>query len=346
MKIKLICSIIILIAWLSIGLVNADIKDVDYNTASEYTYNNTLIEFNSGVVSLSGSGTYSIEKPYVKYDTDFIWRPLNFDKLNSITPFGVIGTVEYSFEIDGVDKWWNKTAGGGAGAWETNSGELREGDDLYDNPAGLVSVWHFNSDSTPGTATDSKGSNTGTLTPGAGGTNTSVAHMWDADGKLGSTTNKAIEFDGTDDYVDCADNIKPTSISILAWVCLNNNTVAQSFVERTQGYGLRNMGGKIYGLIQTASAGWGSGVVSSTPAGDIPQDQWTHVAMTYKASTGTMIVYVNGVDAGQNSALGGNITYVAGKNLRLGSSSIKFVDYMPTRKIINTAIQKQRLTAI
>jgi hypothetical protein len=87
--------------------------------------------------------SYPQDKPYVKYDAGSVWQPMNLDSLNSIIPSGVVGTVEYSFEINGTDKWWNKTAGGGTGAWETNSGELREGDDLYDNPAGLVSVWHM-----------------------------------------------------------------------------------------------------------------------------------------------------------------------------------------------------------
>jgi hypothetical protein len=132
-------------------------KDVDYNTASEYIYDNTLIEFSSGMVSLSGSGTYSIDKPYVKYDTDFIWRPLDFDKLNCITPSGVVGTVEYSFEIDGIDKWWDGSS------WVSNdTGELRLDTNANSLWADLVSVWHLN-ESSGMTAADSKGGNTGNL---------------------------------------------------------------------------------------------------------------------------------------------------------------------------------------
>jgi hypothetical protein len=52
---------------------------------------------------------YPQDKHYVKYDAGSVWQSGDLDILNSITPSfggGNEGTVEYSFEIDGVDKWF------------------------------------------------------------------------------------------------------------------------------------------------------------------------------------------------------------------------------------------------
>lgn len=56
----------------------------------------------------------------------------------------------------------------------------------------------------------------GTLTPGAGGSNATATQMWDNGGKIG----KAIEFDGTDDFVGMGDamDMGTNDFSISTWV--------------------------------------------------------------------------------------------------------------------------------
>src|SRR3989338_510006 len=71
------------------------------------------------------------------------------------------------------------------------------------SPSGLVGLWHLNDGGSSTTTVDASGNgNTGTLTIGATGTQTTVASAWTngagANAKLG---NQALSFDESDDYV-------------------------------------------------------------------------------------------------------------------------------------------------
>ena len=79
--------------------------------------------------------------------------------------------------------------------------------------AGPVAYWNFDEAGGP-TAYDSSGSsNNGTLTAGGSGANTTASQMWTPAGKLGG----AIEFDGTNDYVNCGGAIDLGETTVTLW---------------------------------------------------------------------------------------------------------------------------------
>ena len=112
----------------------------------------------------------------------------------------------------------------------------------------------------------------------------------------------AIEFDGSNDYVDCdndsALNITD-AITIEAWVKVN------SFDSGDDDYFV-NKGNQVYGLAASKTGGTGNKfkiAITSTGAGlkylrgttGKTTDTWYHVVATYDSSTSNTKLYVNGV---------------------------------------------------
>ena len=119
------------------------------------------------------------------------------------------------------------------------------------SPVGSA-VGHWKFDGGYGsTAHDSGfGDNDGTLTPGASGTNTTATAMWDNNGKFG----KAMEFDGTNDYVTIAtpshidiDDTSDSQGTISFWMKpdWDSSTTTTTRIMT----GVTGVGGDMFGLI-------------------------------------------------------------------------------------------------
>ncbi len=148
-----------------------------------------------------------------------------------------------------------------------------------------------------GTAYDSSGyGNNGTLYPGTTGGNTATSAMWDLNGKFG----KAIEFDGTNDYISISDNSSldigaTNSVSVAAWVRVNSWGADEGIVCKTTGSGSANVD-YCLGIQDSANDdGFEFYVGSFTYRYSYPKkslNTWYHVIGTYDGSN--IYMYING----------------------------------------------------
>ncbi|VVB57901.1 Concanavalin A-like lectin/glucanases superfamily protein [Candidatus Anstonella stagnisolia] len=155
---------------------------------------------------------------------------------------------------------------------------------------GLVAYWKFD-DGSGISATDSRGTATGTLTNGP---------AWTTNAKSG----KAVVFDGTNDYVTygspAALNL-PTTRTVVAWVKTENSQRNTIVNKGTQYWVIIEAGNQVYYYYWGAVSGaWR---IYNTPAAITP-GVWTHIAVVEDTSWSMPKIYVNGTEM----ALTGNPT--------------------------------------
>ena len=158
-----------------------------------------------------------------------------------------------------------------------------------DITTGLVS--HYKLDETSGTtATDSTGTNTGTLTN---------SPTWTV-GKI----NNALSFDGVNDYVylNSPASLQPTSISVSTWF-KTGATSGRIIRKRLSGYYLEITAGKASFVVAIPSF---ASVTSTLTYND---NLWHHAVGLYDGTT--LRLYIDGSQVASASA-SGNITYGAG----------------------------------
>jgi|13_taG_2_1085334.scaffolds.fasta_scaffold113895_1 hypothetical protein len=138
-------------------------------------------------------------------------------------------------------------------------------------------------------ATDLVGSSNGTLTNGVGFSSSNGGY-WD--------------FDGTDDYIG-VDNLGLSSHTIEGWIKSDNSSQGgASFGTIKSVIGNYDGGSSKYtyiGFIPTLTWRIDDGNISHAAvagAGTISVDTWYHVALTYNASNGVTVGYLNGVQQG------------------------------------------------
>jgi hypothetical protein len=141
--------------------------------------------------------------------------------------------------------------------------------------ADLVGLWRF--DETSGTiAHDASGNgNDGTLVGNP---------QWVA-GKIGG----ALEFNGTDSMVDIPyspDMTPSEGTTISAWV-FPTDTSRACIVGQFEGYGMALFTG-----LQLKSVIWGSDWVMSDVT--IPENEWSHIAMTWDVANDERMIFLNG----------------------------------------------------
>lgn len=162
--------------------------------------------------------------------------------------------------------------------------------------SGLVSYWKMNEGSSTAVG-DSKGSNSGTLNLGTGG-NTVAANAW-----VNGVFGKALDFDGTDDYVSLTDFADPSNFTISGWIEPDIVTGTQIVFEKLEasgdGFALLLNGANLRAL---ANAG------TATGATTLSANVRYHAAATYDGSS--LKVYVNGVSDG--SADAASLTFATG----------------------------------
>ena len=136
----------------------------------------------------------------------------------------------------------------------------------------------------------------------------------------GEGAGKALDFDGSDDYVDVPhdDGLNVTdTLTMEAWVKLDNSSDNQKVVGKSttsRGYVLGVSGGKLYPEI------WdNTGTHYSFQSGSIPSGEWTHLAVTWTTGQGQMVGYVNGVQVNSIPA-GSNPIGTTSNSLIIGAA--------------------------
>ncbi len=147
-----------------------------------------------------------------------------------------------------------------------------------DRPAGLISWWQAENN-----AQDFIGMNHGTLQNGAG--------------FLAGKVAQAFRFDGVDDCVEIPDapSLRPTSVTLEAWVMVNVVGVAQVFIAKPLGSGTADSWALYYGngLNALISGASGPGPVLSAPWSPQP-GRWYHVAYVFDDAGDQQRLYLDG----------------------------------------------------
>jgi len=140
---------------------------------------------------------------------------------------------------------------------------------------------------------------------------------------LAHAVNNALDFDGTNAYVNVPDNdiFDFTSFTVEAWICPtvqdladNHAVIGKSNAEwlpASTGFSLENAGTLLYGSVWDAS-----GTEKYIQAGTLAPGIWQHVAMTW-TSGGSLILYINGNYVGQQSSTFSG-TIANGGSLKIG----------------------------
>ena len=184
-------------------------------------------------------------------------------------------------------------------------------------------VGHWKMDECQGnTANDSSGNgNSGTITIGATGTNTSAGtctgsagEAW-KDGVTGKY-NSSLEFDGTDDYVSITDNsaLNSNSITVAAWIKTsgtnNYSGIIDKFVNTGYQINIDNSSRLRFDI-------GGSPYQTLTGTTNIETGDWFFVTATYDGTTAK--VFVNGKQENSVNYSGGITT--SGQSLIIGNDT-------------------------
>ncbi|MDX2302002.1 MAG: LamG-like jellyroll fold domain-containing protein [Microscillaceae bacterium] len=129
---------------------------------------------------------------------------------------------------------------------------------------------------------------------------------------VGASTAFALDFDGTDDFVnfgnDALSNELADSFTLEAWVkpnSLNNDIGINTLLSRWE---FGNFSSAFY--IYVGNTGFVSisniaGVQVGTPEGTVPVGVWTHIALSYDSPSSLISIYIDGALSGQAVIEGG-----------------------------------------
>ncbi|MDD5551729.1 MAG: prepilin-type N-terminal cleavage/methylation domain-containing protein [Candidatus Pacebacteria bacterium] len=200
----------------------------------------------------------------------------------------------------------------------------------------LVGEWTFDEEANPGKDSSEEGNN-GTVN-GA---------TWTEDGKV----RGALDFDGTDDYVDCGNkdslNIKDQTLS--AWIYVKDNKVASHsrIIDRGgANYNtIRLSNGKLYARFDNETT-----ISHKRASTVINEDQWHYVVATYDDSIKTTKLFIDGNEPSYGIDITGSGTKTMyTSNQIIGGGSIYplfgFIDEVRIYKRALTAKQIKHLYA-
>jgi len=237
----------------------------------------------------------------VQINTSKQFTATGYDAGGNVTPIQAVWSVSGGGSIDENGLFTAGSATGGPFAiTPQDQGVTATTTVLVTNlpSEGLVGYWSFD-DGNGTTASDSSGNrNNGTLVNGP---------AW-VSGKVGG----ALDFDGSDDYVDIPDSSSLTlsQVSVILWMkadVAKNSYLQSKGASSTQEYELRT--GSDGSFLWIAKG-------SNVTAGKFTIGTWTQVAGTYDGVM--MKLYVNGVQVGSKAASGALNS--ANAPLRIGST--------------------------
>lgn len=265
------------------------------------------------------------------------WLPVDFQAISTGAPFAALPIDPVNDAASGL--YYAYVTGGSyiitallqsekhlKGSAATDGGidpariEIGSNLQLWTQASGLVGYWKFD-EGIGTTANDSSGnSNTGILT-----------NMESTDWVDGNR-NKALIFDGVDEYVNVSESSLPigSTITIEAWIIPEEITSKKGIVVKGQSgvlweYGLIKFGDEI-GYRMTSGD-------FITDANVLTQDEPHHVVVVGDEFAQTIDVYVNGVKYEHSSLIfgGGSWTnnFIASSTnpLQIGNASGRFTEY-------------------
>ena len=134
------------------------------------------------------------------------------------------------------------------------------------------------------------------------------------------------DFDGSNDYVEVTRMIGASSFSLAAWINTSSQTGSGGSGNFWNGYGVIDTeqgGSGDFGLVvKDGSAGFGIGnntTIWSNPSNHpVTDGAWHYIVGTRNASTGEIVLYVDGSQAAQNSTAGGTNALTDTSTIRIG----------------------------
>ncbi|HRZ34052.1 MAG TPA: prepilin-type N-terminal cleavage/methylation domain-containing protein [Candidatus Moranbacteria bacterium] len=157
-----------------------------------------------------------------------------------------------------------------------------------------VSSWPFD-DNSGCTASDEVGSNNATLKP----TCPTDSPTWNTGTKRAGTS--ALKFDGSNDYVQAPDSNSldlTTAGTLMAWINTSTNStmgiINKGSAASSLAYYINvSNGRRLTGGVIKAGGTNGTAVTVQSASNTLPTSGWTHVAMTWDATS--LKIYINGV---------------------------------------------------
>jgi hypothetical protein len=229
----------------------------------------------------------------------------------------------------------------------------------YDyNKGGPIGWWKL--DECQGSvANDSSGiGNSGSIIIGASGTQTSVGTCTTSGTAWGNGasghTNSSLNFDGTDDYVDCGNNSSlifgsGKNLTYSAWIYSKNPTgrwqgvIYHGNYGQAQGYLGLDPNGHLEG-----GTGDGSNWQTHQTNYSISQNKWTHIVMLLDRNTNIMKFYANGIEVGSFSH--NYVPAAPSTNLRIGDGNIDgsehFDGQIDDARIYNYALTSEQIKTL
>jgi hypothetical protein len=290
-------------------------------------YNRAISAAEVSTLYKSGTGTENLSK-YKAYGT-LISRVIDTGGNNEF------GTLTWSATTTscGDDALKIQLAGSDDNStWTTYTGSAG-------TETGLLSLWHMDAQDALSSISDSSGNdNTGTI---SGAT-------WSSSGQIGSTTYSALQFDGTNDYVDggtAAGLGVSSNLTVTAWVNPDSISNERGIVSRRVSgstpinyhLGLESDTFKFYAAGgQTASNAVGY-------AGS-----WVHVVGVFNDSTNERILYLNGLEKVKSTGVTGTPDTTGTQTLTIGNEaglSLYFDGLIDEVVVYNRALSASEILA-
>ncbi|MGB4965550.1 MAG: LamG-like jellyroll fold domain-containing protein, partial [Microgenomates group bacterium] len=224
-------------------------------------------------------------------------------------------------------------------------------------------IAHWRLDECAGTvANDASGNgNTGTITIGASGTNTSAGNCTSGTSSeawyngVAGKFNSSLKFDGTDDYVSVADNssLENAVMSLSAWIYTSAGFPAQTGIigKRVTSsdflqYELGISSNTLYWLQSADGGSWATLV--STPSNTISAG-WHHYVGTNNGTTARL--YIDGKEVGTADSSPATTLASSTETLQIGQSRIGsndsyFVGQIDDVRIYNYAVTTAQIKSI
>lgn len=133
---------------------------------------------------------------------------------------------------------------------------------------------------------------------------------------LSTSENHALELDGVNDYVNCG-NILAASYTKEAWVYISNPALSNNIISGGNATGQHALWAS-QSNGNRLSAGHNANWTAVMDPNPYPLNEWHHVAVTYDAGTGDMVLYKDGQvvssATGQPAYTNGNQVYIGSYN--------------------------------
>lgn len=156
------------------------------------------------------------------------------------------------------------------------------------------------------------------------------------------TNTKALDFDGSNDYVSVAHSSDLSisgAMSITAWVNADSLSGFPMFVSK------RASSGHAYQFYTTSNKlNYNNGTIAQS-SGTITTGSWTHVAVTFNGS-GSVTFYINGASAGTGSVAATNPTNTQAVDLGRAYNGNYFNGKMDEVAIFNSELTASEISSI